>query len=98
MNHPSPNEEDPLVLWAEIHRLREALKGPDGFASWQDAAINERVRRVEAERGIREAVLAEREACAKVCASYMEGDYRLQSRNDVALQCAAAIRARGGAA
>lgn len=43
------NEEDPGVLWAEIHRLRAAVKGPDGYATWQEAATAERVRRVKAE-------------------------------------------------
>lgn len=38
------NEEDPARLWAEIHKLREALKGPDGFDTWQDAAVAERLR------------------------------------------------------
>ena len=48
----SPNEEDPSRLWAEIHTLREAIKGPDGYASWQDAAVAERIRRVKMERSI----------------------------------------------
>jgi hypothetical protein len=48
-------------LWAEIHRLREAVKGPDGYASWQDAATDERIRRVRAE-----AALAARPAPAYV--------------------------------
>lgn len=42
-------EEDPARLWAEIHLLRAAVQGPDGYATWQDAAIAERVRRVKAE-------------------------------------------------
>lgn len=25
--------------WAELYRLREAVKGPKGFATWQDLAI-----------------------------------------------------------
>lgn len=33
-------------LWAEIHRLRAAVAGPAGFASWQDAATAERALRV----------------------------------------------------
>jgi len=47
-----PNEADPLVLWAEIARLKAAIQGPAGFASWQDAAVSERVRRVRAERAL----------------------------------------------
>ena len=26
--------------WAELHRLREMVKGPAGFATWQDLAIH----------------------------------------------------------
>lgn len=44
------NEEDAGRLWAEIHRLRAAVAGPHGYASWQEAATAERVRRVKAER------------------------------------------------
>jgi hypothetical protein len=45
-----PNESDPLVLWAEIARLQNEARGPHGFATWKDAAIDERVRRVKAQR------------------------------------------------
>ncbi len=31
-----------VELWAEIHRLRAAVAGPAGFASWQEAATAER--------------------------------------------------------
>ena len=41
---------EPSALWAEIHRLRAELAGPDGFVTWKDAAIAERRRRVEFER------------------------------------------------
>ena len=58
----SDNEEDPGVLWAEIHRLRAAVAGPAGYASWQDAAIAERVRRVKAEQAL--AAERERDAAA----------------------------------
>lgn len=51
-----PNEDNPYVLWREIHRLRAALRGPDGFATWKDAAVSERVRRVKAERELRAAL------------------------------------------
>lgn len=30
--------------WAELYRLREEVKGPDGFATWKDAAVSERLR------------------------------------------------------
>lgn len=43
------NEDNPAALWAEIHRLRAQLKGPDGYATWKHAAVAERVRRVKAE-------------------------------------------------
>ena len=46
------NEEDPARLWAEIHRLRAAVQGPQGYATWQEAATAERVRRVKAEARI----------------------------------------------
>lgn len=39
---------DPVALWAEIHRLRAELKGPDGFETWKDAAVSERLARVKA--------------------------------------------------
>jgi Uma2 family endonuclease len=47
------HEQDAARLWAEIHRLRAALRGPDGYATWQDAATDERARRVSAENGAR---------------------------------------------
>ncbi len=43
------SEEDPARLWAEIWLLRAAVQGPAGYATWQDAATAERVRRVEAQ-------------------------------------------------
>lgn len=48
------NEDDPILLHAEIHRLRSELKGPDSFATWKDAAIAERLRRVKAEEQLHE--------------------------------------------
>lgn len=46
---PAPMEAE---AWAELHTLRLAVQGPDGFATWQDAAVAERVRRVKAEAAI----------------------------------------------
>lgn len=46
------HEESAADLWAEIHRLRAAVKGPDGYDSWQDAAVAERIRRVKAEQSL----------------------------------------------
>ena len=54
------NEVDPIILWAEIARLRVEIKGPDGFATWKDAAIHERLLRKEADRKARE-------DCAAIC-------------------------------
>jgi hypothetical protein len=45
-----PNEENAALLWAEIHRLRDAIRGPEGYATWHEAAVAERVRRVKAEK------------------------------------------------
>lgn len=44
------DEENPVMLWAEIWRLRAELEGPNGYATWKDAAIAERIKRVEYER------------------------------------------------
>lgn len=41
------NETNPYRLWAEIHRLRAEAKGPDGYETWHEAAVAERVRRVK---------------------------------------------------
>lgn len=46
---PAPNEDDPAVLWAEIHRLRAENAGPDGM-SWKEAATKERQTRVTASK------------------------------------------------
>ena len=51
----SDTEDNPILLWAEIHDLRAKLKGPDDFETWRDAAISERLRRVEAERKLKDA-------------------------------------------
>jgi hypothetical protein len=50
--YPHPDEDDAVTLWAEIHRLRAAVQGPDGYATWQEAATAERVRRVAAEKAM----------------------------------------------
>lgn len=38
--------DDPVELWARIHRLEADMKGPKGFATWKDAAVYERKLRV----------------------------------------------------
>jgi hypothetical protein len=48
--NPEENEDDPSVLWAEIHRLRAEVQGPHPHATWKDAAIAERMHRVVAEK------------------------------------------------
>lgn len=42
----SDNQMNP-DSWAELFRLREEVKGPEGFATWKDAAISEKVKRIE---------------------------------------------------
>lgn len=44
------NESDPATLWAEIWRLRHDSEGPGEYPTWKDAAIDERIKRVKAER------------------------------------------------
>ena len=41
----SDKEENPDQLWAEIWRLRAEVAGPDGYATWKDAAVSERLRK-----------------------------------------------------
>jgi len=36
--------------WRQVHLLKAETSGPDGFATWKDAATDERVRRVKAEQ------------------------------------------------
>lgn len=71
-----PNEQDAVTLWAEIWRLRTALQGPDGYATWQDAATAERVRRVKAEAAVAE-VNAFNGALTDKCNSYIIANARL---------------------
>lgn len=47
------NESNPTLLWAEIWRLRAAVQGPSGFETWQHAAVDERLKRVESEGALR---------------------------------------------
>lgn len=51
MSPLSPNEENPVRLWAEIHKLRAEIQGPQGYRTWKDAAIAERHRRIQGEQG-----------------------------------------------
>ena len=49
MDSSDPDFDDCADAVALIHRLAAEIKGPDGYATWRDAAIAERVRRVNAE-------------------------------------------------
>lgn len=44
------NAATPAELCAEIFRLRAALKGPGNYTTWMDAAVDEKVKRIAAER------------------------------------------------
>ncbi len=46
-------ENNPVRLWAEIHKLRSEARGPDKFETWRDAAIHERMRAVAAESALK---------------------------------------------
>lgn len=50
------HKEDQLRWISEREALAAQVKGPDGFATWKDAAVDERVKRVAAEK--REQALA----------------------------------------
>lgn len=47
------NEADPIVLWAVIHELQAKIKGPGEFETWADAALSEKLRRLEAEKQLK---------------------------------------------
>jgi hypothetical protein len=47
------NENNPVRLWAEIHKLRAEAKGPDGFDTWRDAAIHQIQRASKAEEELK---------------------------------------------
>lgn len=42
-------EADAVEAWRQVHLFKAEAGGPDGFATWKDAAIDERLRRVKAE-------------------------------------------------
>jgi hypothetical protein len=92
-----------MNIRTEIERLQEDLKGPDGFATWKDAAIAERVQRVAKQAGV-ERLKQERneiiEQCAMVCDA-RQAEHRNNYRGRIGDQtkiaetksCASAIRA-----
>lgn len=48
------NESNPVALWAEIWKLRSQAKGPDEFETWRDCAIDEKMKRIKAEKELKE--------------------------------------------
>lgn len=42
-------EADAIEAWRQVHSLKAETSGPDGFATWKDAATNERLNRVNAD-------------------------------------------------
>jgi hypothetical protein len=52
-----PAEPMDAEAWAELYRLREEVQGPNGFATWKEAAVHERNLR-QRERLAREALAA----------------------------------------
>lgn len=63
------NCEDPSLLWAEIHKLRSLVGGPDGYETWRDAAVAERVARVNIKNDLEE-VLGSLEDLANMASSF----------------------------
>ena len=47
-------QQSPENNLAELHRLRAEVQGPDGFETWKQAALDERLRRVESERKLKD--------------------------------------------
>lgn len=76
-----PAGSSPLSVgdWVELHRLREERMAPDG-RSWYEHAVEERVRRVEAERRLAvrgdEPLLEALQERFKLLRAYMPGDPR----------------------
>lgn len=95
----APTEAD---LWAEIHRLRAVVKGPEGFSSWQQAATAECVRRARYGRELRniaEAKRSDREhfdddtsfadwAQSRASHALGDDDWPEKSPHDVKCECA----------
>lgn len=75
------NEENPVTLWTEIWRLRVELKGPDGHATWKDAAIAERVKRIEYEHKL------QTEADDKECGAILDIREVADSLHEYSMWC-----------
>lgn len=71
--------------WVELWRLRAAVKGPDGFETWQDAATSERIRRVRAESALK---LAAQPAAEPVAQAFFtqDGGFAFESIEDRTLK------------
>jgi hypothetical protein len=52
LSSSDPDFDDCAAACALIYRLCHEIKGPDGYATWKDAATDERVRRIRAERAL----------------------------------------------
>ena len=85
-----PNTSASAVRVPAIQALRQALAKQDNHESLRKAAWD---RIAELEEALEKAVLAEREACAKVCEELVLA--YVGNASATANQCAEAIRARG---
>ena len=68
---------DAAEAWRQVHLLKAETSGPDGFATWKDAATDERVRRVKAEAEaarLRATLLDEAEYCYGYARKYESAD------------------------
>jgi hypothetical protein len=93
---PTPNEQwlpelerfAALVAAAECERNDAYIKSLHESVSWQAERV------IACLKALEKAVLAEREACAKVCEEVGERRQHLMHKH-TSSECAAAIRARG---
>jgi hypothetical protein len=58
--------------WAELWKLRAEVQGPNGFATWKDAAVAERLKRIAAESALYTAA-PEREGLSDAEIKYVSG-------------------------
>lgn len=49
-----PNEDNAVRLWAEIWKLRSEARGPGDYETWRDAAVDEKMKRIKAEKELAE--------------------------------------------
>lgn len=62
--------EECVKLYIENEKLKSEIVGPDGFATWKDAAIHERILRTKSDK-------AAREECAWIAESWMSSILRV---------------------